>query len=118
MSSCPGYTLEAYLSWNYNLIVEGEEESNFSVGAAEHFGLVQHRRPILTQDEFKFIVDLFEPARQVVTDKLVDFDEDEHGSWRTYGAYVLNSFYSDKEIIELDEKVFKYLISIGKKNKA
>lgn len=117
MSSCPGYTLEAYLAWNYSLVVEGAEESNFSVGATEYFGFAQHKRPVLTPSEFKYIVDLFEPARQVVTDKLVDFEEEEHGSWRTYGAYVLNSFYNDKEIIELDEKVFKYLVSIGKRSK-
>lgn len=41
MSSLPGFTLEAFLCWQYDLIVEGEEEANLSLGLAEFLGKYQ-----------------------------------------------------------------------------
>lgn len=89
MSSCPGYTLEEFLAWEYNVRVIDLPEANVSVGMAEAFCLVTIPRPILTTEQFTEIVGLYEPYREEIEDKLFDFDEEEHGSWRTYGAYVV-----------------------------
>lgn len=95
MSSIPGYTLESFLIWNLNLIVEDTEEANFSLSCAELIGTV-HQRPMLTQEQFKQILALFDPVivsdstetiREMVERRLDDFEEDEQ-SWRDYCNYV------------------------------
>lgn len=98
MSSCPGYNLEDYLAWCYDLRVEDQPEANVSLGLAETLGTIRER-PILTKVQFNEIVKLFEEYRNEVEDKLLDFDEDEQ-SWRNYGCYAFE-FLPD----ELDEVV-------------
>ena len=36
MSSLPGLTLESYVLWNYDLIVESQPDANFSLALAKH----------------------------------------------------------------------------------
>lgn len=86
MSSIPGYTLEAFLAWQYNLIIEGEEENNFSRGMAESIGAAV-RRPVLSKVQFKPLVAMYEPYREVIERRLGDFNE-ETQSWRGYAEYV------------------------------
>ncbi len=86
MSSCPGTTLEEYLTWCYDIVVAGIGETNFSIGLAEALGNVKPR-PRITKEQFEDIVHLFEEYRERVEDKLIDFSEEEHGSWRDYAGY-------------------------------
>ncbi len=86
MSSIPGYTLEDFVAWQWNLIVEEQSESNVSLGMAEFFGTVS-RRKTLTQTEFKEIISLYLPYRQIIEGRLADFDE-ETQSWRGYAEVV------------------------------
>ena len=86
MSSLPGYTLESFVAWQWNLIVEELPESNVSLGMAEFFGTVS-RRKTLTQTEFKEIISLYLPYRQIIEGRLADFDE-ETQSWRGYAEVV------------------------------
>lgn len=85
MSSLPGYTLEDYLAWCYNVSIIGRPESNVSVGMAEMLGTSTLMRPILTEEQFKVLVDMFEPYRKPIQNRLDDFDEDEQ-SWRDYAG--------------------------------
>lgn len=86
MSSIPGYKLEEFVAWNYNIQVEGLNESNVSLGMAEMLALTQYRRPILNKKQFEKIMKFWEVYRQRVEDWLLDFDE-ETQSWRMYGCY-------------------------------
>jgi len=86
MSSIPGYTLEAFIAWQWNLVVEDEAENNFSVGVAEMIGTVKPR-PRVTKEQFTPLVALYEPYRGGIEDRLLDFDDDTQ-SWRSYAGYV------------------------------
>jgi hypothetical protein len=86
MSSLPGFYLEDYLAWRYNLRVEDSAEANASLGIAEALGLVLHgHRPLLSSEQFEPLVALFEPLRDQIERLLLDFDG-ETMSWRTYGG--------------------------------
>lgn len=102
MSSRPGLTLEAYLAWAYNLVVEDEPENNTSLGIAEFLGTATHRRPVITKEQFAPIVAKFEEYREQVEDKLLDFDEDNQ-SWRDYAGYNFD-FLPD-----IDKEIFDYI---------
>lgn len=115
MSSIPGYTLEEFLAWEYNLVVEDLGEVNVSMGLAEVLGTATYARRTLTKEEFSKLVELYEPSREVVESALLDYDEEENGSWRTYGCYVLNRFYLEAELKVLSQHVQNYLATIGKK---
>ena len=43
MSSLPGLTLEAFVAWQWNLVVQDQPENNFSLGVAEYLGVQTHR---------------------------------------------------------------------------
>lgn len=102
MSSCPGYTLEAFLMWNYNLRVQDSPEANIGLGMAELMGH-DSQRPLLTQAQFAPIVEMHEPHRETVEHLLDAFDE-ETQSWRSYGSSV-----DDCLPQELTSKVQEYL---------
>jgi hypothetical protein len=63
MSSIPGYTLEAWIEWNHSI---GSHSPKFG--------------PLLA---------LYEPKREWIEDKLLDFDE-ENQSWRAYNSAVFS----------------------------
>lgn len=46
MSSIPGRDLEAFLMWNYDLIVAGDGSANTSLAIAEAIGNIERRRAI------------------------------------------------------------------------
>lgn len=115
MSSCPGLTLELYLAWHYNLTVEELGEANISLALAEFIGTAPYARRTLTKDEFSKLVELYEPSRVTVEDMLMDYDEEHDGSWRTYGTYVLDRFYTAEESKLLERQVDNYLATLGKK---
>lgn len=102
MSSIPGYTLEAFLAWQNNLIVEGEGENNVSRGMAESIGAAV-RRPVLSKVQFKPLVAMYEPYREIIEARLMDFNE-ETQSWRGYAEYV------DADVPETVEQVARRYI--------
>lgn len=86
MSSCPGLTLEAFIAWEWNLLVEGYESSNMSLFLVETiFGTESRKKLSLLQ--FEQIVDLYEPYREEVEYRLEDFDKDWQ-SWRDYAGNI------------------------------
>lgn len=85
MSSLPGYTLEAFVMWNHDLIVEGDATANPSRQIAEAIGTIS-RRPNITKEQFAPILALYEPYRKEVERRLCEFDE-ETQSWRDYAGY-------------------------------
>lgn len=87
MSSIPDYTLEAYVLWNHDLVVEGHDDANSSLRIAEALGMPPHRLR-LTAPEFKILMQLYEPIRDPVERYLNEFDEEEHGSWRDFSTVV------------------------------
>lgn len=89
MSSIPGYTLEKFIMWNYNLIVEGDPTANPSLQIAELLGNIQ-RRPDWSLEQFKPLVELFEPYRYDVERVLDYYDEEENGSWRWFAGYAFD----------------------------
>lgn len=86
MSSLPGLTLEAFLMWNFNLIVDGDGSANPSLQIAEAMGTAARARRQISKDEFAPVVALFEPYRIDVENNLADFD-DEIQSWRDYAGW-------------------------------
>jgi len=89
MSSCPGTDLEDFLMWNFDLIVDGDSSANVSRQIAEALGTI-HRRPEITLEQFKPLVEIFEPYRSKIEDRLMDYSEEENGSWRDYGSYAFD----------------------------
>lgn len=86
MSSLPGHTLEAFLMWNYDLIVGGDASANPSLQIAEAVGTATKRRPELTTEQFAPLVALYEPYRAMVESRLDQFDSDTQ-SWRDYAGH-------------------------------
>ena len=110
MSSCPGSTLEDYLAWTFNVVVEGQDENNPSLGIAEMLGTATRRRDVLTKEDFAPIVKLFEDFRERVEGRLEDFDDDTQ-SWRDYAGCCFD------DLPDYDAVVFGYLKDLhdGKK---
>lgn len=94
MSSCPGYKLEDYISWLWDITVEDEPDSNISIGIAEMLGNVQSTRQHLTKGQFAELVTIYEPIRDTIEDVLLDFDE-ETQSWRMYGSMIDENYISE-----------------------
>lgn len=86
MSSIPGYTLEDFVAWQWNLVVDEAPENNISLGFAEALGNIPER-PRLTKEQFAPILAVYEPFREDIERRLDDFDEDNQ-SWRGYSSYV------------------------------
>lgn len=87
MSSCPGFTLEAYVAWQHDVVVpENDDDPNPSLRFAEVLGTIPPR-PRLTRVQFAAVIAPYEPYREQIEDKLLEYDEDENGSWRTYAGY-------------------------------
>ena len=89
MSSLPGLTLEKFLSWQYDVIVDNDATANASLHIAEVLGNIP-RRLSITKEEFEPILSLFEPYREYVEDKLFNFDKDNQ-SWRMYASYAFDN---------------------------
>jgi hypothetical protein len=87
MSEIPGYTLESFLLWNFDLVAEGHDEADLSLGLAEMLGTIP-LRPRLSQERFAKIVADFEPHRERVEESLRDYDPDH--SWRDYASYAFD----------------------------
>lgn len=85
MSSLPGYDLEDFVAWNFDLVVEEQGEANPSLGLAEALG-TRKPRPRLTKEQFAAVLAPFEPYRERVEHALHEFDE-ENQSWRDYAGY-------------------------------
>lgn len=89
MSSIPGYTLEDYVAWQHDVVVEGEDDPNTSVRLAELVGNVP-LRPRLTQEQFAKILVPWEPSRERIERYLLDYEEEDHGSWRDYNSFAMD----------------------------
>ena len=93
MSSIPGYDLESYLLWYYRVTADNQHESNYSLGIAEIIGNIE-RRKNLSESEFDGLVDLFEPLRMEIEERLFEFDEENY-SWRDYAGYSFDFIPND-----------------------
>ena len=82
MSNCPGRTLEAFLLWNYDLVLEGEQPVNHGLAIAEAMDRPT-RLSRITPEQFSVLVALFGPWREDMENTLNQFDEREQ-SWRDY----------------------------------
>lgn len=82
MSSLPGLTLEYYLMWLFDLIVDGDGSANAFLQIAEAIG-VSTRRTRISGLDFAPIVRIYEPMRECIENTLAKFDEDSM-SWRDY----------------------------------
>ena len=89
MSSIPGYTLEKFLAWNYDLIVGGDGSANPSLQIAEALGTATKARREVTDAQMAELVKIFEHRREDVEAQLDMFDEEEQ-SWRQYAAYAFD----------------------------
>lgn len=90
MSTCPGDTLEEYVMWDLDLIVDGDRSANPSLMLAEAMG-VNTRRKAITGLAFKDIVAVYEPYRRDIESKLSSYwHEDDQPSWRDYAGYAFN----------------------------
>jgi hypothetical protein len=89
MSSQPGLTLEKFLMWDFDLVVDGDATANPSLQIAEAVGTIIAPRPRITSEQFAPVVALFEPYRFDVERRLQDFDNDD-GSWRDYAGYAFD----------------------------
>ena len=116
MSSLPGHSLEAFLCWQYDLVVDGQGEANLSLGLAELLGTISPR-PVLNEEQFKTIINLFEPYREQIEDRLSDFEEDEM-SWRSYACYAFDFIPEelDKQAIAILNELKEHVSSSDTKN--
>jgi len=87
MSSLPGYFLEDYIRWEYNLLVEDTSDANKSLAIADVLGTSTQKRLVLNKEEFSELLNIFEPYRETVERLLCDFDE-ENQSWRGYAGNI------------------------------
>ena len=96
MSTKPGDTMEDYLAWQLNLVVDHHGEANVSLGIANTPGHVMPRRR-LTWKQFQFMVVTLEPLRPVIEQLLVDYDEKKDGGWKHYSTSIEEVFDEDVE---------------------
>ena len=103
MSSLPGYNLEDFVMWYFDLIVDDNRNANQSLKIAEALG-IKTRRISITVEQFKPILVLFEPWRNEIEEHLSDFDE-EYQSWRDYAGYSFD--FIPNEIFNKANKIIK-----------
>lgn len=97
MSEIPGYTLEAFVEWEWNFVVIGESDKNFNLAVAEMLN-GNYKRPRITKEQFDKLVALYEPYREMIEYRLDQFDE-ENQSWRGYCNYVTEGISPDDELL-------------------
>ena len=105
MSSLPGYELEDFVLWLLDIKVVGKKDANTSLGLADMLGSPSGR-PTLTEEQFKEVMELFEPYRDIVEDRLEDFDE-ETQSWRSFAGYSFE-FIPDEVVETARQKIAQY----------
>lgn len=115
MSTCPGTTLEEFIAWNYDLVIEGLDGVNPSLDIAEALGNIPKRKQ-LSKEAFGVIIKtFFEPYRKDVENALDNYDEDDSGSWRDYSGVVSDCIPDN--IYELADKAINVAIdSLNKQN--
>lgn len=97
MSEIPGYTLEAFVEWEWNFAVIGESDKNFNLAVAEMLN-GNYRRPRITKEQFAKLIALYEPYRDMIEYRLDQFDEDNQ-SWRGYCNCVTEGISSDDQLL-------------------
>lgn len=86
MSSLPGYTLEDYISWQWD-VVAPSVDGNVSLRIAEGLGMPSRRKAI-TAVQFQRIVAIYEPLRHYVEKRLDEFDDESQSMARLCGLRV------------------------------
>lgn len=86
MSSIPGYTLELYVEWLHDLVIEKQTGPILSLRMAEMLTPHSARRKVLTEEQFAGVIAFYEPHRESIENWLSDFDEEKQG-WRSYSGY-------------------------------
>lgn len=78
MSSCPGVTLEDWLTDWFGIVVNGNQEYGDSIRQ------LYTNQLVLSTKQFKLLTDLFAPVREHVELWCRRYNEEENGSWRDY----------------------------------
>lgn len=73
MSQVPGFTLEDYVYWEFGRMIGTVPDQ------------IPHR--IIKPDVHSELVEFYEPYRKQVEEILLNYNEEDHGSWRTYAPY-------------------------------
>ena len=105
MSSIPGYRLEDYLMWEYNLVVEDEPDANISLAMAEVLDTITPRTRI-SQEKFLQLVNIFDSQREYIENMLDGFEE-ETMSWRDYAGSAFDHIpesISDLALVWINER--------------
>ena len=98
MSHWPGSRLEDFVSDQWRVVV--------SDGSSDSWRYNYSGQKILSPEQFKNLVALFEPIRDYVERRLDDYSEEESGSWRDYADF---AFDIPKEISEQADKMLASL---------
>lgn len=98
MSECPGFTLEAYVVDDMRLVVN--DDVLYDSFKATFYA----NQLVIPVEEFKRALAVYEPAREKIENRLQDFDEERHGSFRSYRCAAINDCYVTPEMeAQLDE---------------
>lgn len=95
MSSCPGYRMEDYLMWAYDLTVEDQPDANTSLQIAESVGSASKKRRHLNRAEFNMLVFGFERFRDRIEEQLENYDAET--SWRQYASSAFTFVHGNDE---------------------
>lgn len=101
MSTIPGRTLEAYVMWEHDFIVDGDNSANESLRIAESLGRPTGR-VCITGAEFVRVLECYGPWRSQIEYALNTFSEDVQ-SWRDYAGYAFD-FLPTSTLNEADRR--------------
>jgi hypothetical protein len=82
MSHCPGHTLEDFLT-DWHSIVDDKGEHGTSIRR------IYTGQLILSEEQFKKLVEIYEPTRETIENCISMYNEEENGSWRDYRNFVI-----------------------------
>lgn len=98
MSHCPGLALEDWITDWYRLV---DSDGEHGTGIRRMYT----GQLILNREQFKRLVEIHEPIRGHVEERLLDYSEEECGSWRDY----CDCFSVPKEMAAQAEEYLKSL---------
>ncbi len=101
MSHCPGVFLEDLITDLFRVVDKGGEHGT-------GIRRLYFNQLILSKEQFGEIVNKLEPYREEIEDKLLNYDEVDHGSWRDYKGLVVVNLIPN----EVYDEVWEYLKSI------
>jgi hypothetical protein len=101
VSHCPGHRLEDFLT-DWCRVVDDKGDNGTSI---RHFYANQL---ILSEEQFKKLVEIYEPAREALENCIDMYNEEENGSWRDYRNFTVADCIPDN----IEKAGCEYLESI------